>query len=56
MVLWALILELGIAILGYGFLDGTDTTLIISLGGILTPSPLPKMELLFTFDELSAAL
>jgi NADH:ubiquinone oxidoreductase subunit 5 (subunit L)/multisubunit Na+/H+ antiporter MnhA subunit len=56
LVLWVLILELGLAILGYGFLDTTDTTLVINFGSLSTPSPLPKMDLLFTFDELSAAL
>lgn len=55
-VLWVLILELGLAVLGYGFLDTTDTMLVINLGSLSAPSPLPRMELLFTFDELSASL
>lgn len=48
--------ELGIGILGYGFLDTTDTALVINVGTISTPNPLPAFSLLLTFDDLSAAL
>jgi NADH:ubiquinone oxidoreductase subunit 5 (subunit L)/multisubunit Na+/H+ antiporter MnhA subunit len=55
-VLWILLTELGLGVLGYGFLDTTDTSLLINLGSISTPSPLPNFSLLLTFDDLSAAL
>lgn len=56
LVLWILLAELGLGVLGYGFLETTDTTLIINVGTLSTPSPLPSFNLLLTFDELSAAL
>ncbi len=56
LVLWMLLMELGLGILGYGFLDTTDTALVINVGAISTPNPLPCLSLLLTFDDLSAAL
>jgi len=56
LVLWILLVELALGILGYGFLDTTDTNLIINVGLLSTPSPLPQFHLLLTFDDLSAAL
>jgi hypothetical protein len=56
LVLWILLVELGLGILGYGFLDTTDTALIINVGALSTPNPLPSFNLLLTFDDLSAAL
>lgn len=56
LVLWILLVELGLGVLGYGFLDTTDTALIINVGTLSTPSPLPSFSLLLTFDDLSAAL
>lgn len=56
LVLWILLLELGLGVLGYGFLETTDTSLIISIGALSTPNPLPSFALLLSFDDLSAAL
>lgn len=56
LVLWTLLLELGLGVLGYGFLDTTDTALVINIGSMATPNPLPNFGLLLTFDDLSAAL
>jgi NADH:ubiquinone oxidoreductase subunit 5 (subunit L)/multisubunit Na+/H+ antiporter MnhA subunit len=55
-VLWVLLSELGLGVLGYGFLDATDTTLVINLGTLATPGTLPTFHLLLAFDDLSAAL
>jgi formate hydrogenlyase subunit 3/multisubunit Na+/H+ antiporter MnhD subunit len=55
-VLWVLLSELGLGVLGYGFLDTTDATLVLNLGSIHTPSSLPTFNLLLTFDDLAAAL
>jgi formate hydrogenlyase subunit 3/multisubunit Na+/H+ antiporter MnhD subunit len=56
LVLWILLAELGLGILGYGFLETTDTALVINVGTLSTPSPQPSFSLLLTFDDLSAAL
>jgi formate hydrogenlyase subunit 3/multisubunit Na+/H+ antiporter MnhD subunit len=55
-VLWVLLSELCLGVLGYGFLDATDATLVISVGSISTPGTLPAFQLLLAFDDLSAAL
>lgn len=56
LVLWILLLELGLGVLGYGFLETTDTTLFINVGALATPNPLPAFTLLLSFDDLSASL
>ena len=55
-VIWVLGTELGLGILGYGFLEATDTALVVDLGTLSTPLTLPDFDLLFTFDEAAAAL
>jgi NADH:ubiquinone oxidoreductase subunit 5 (subunit L)/multisubunit Na+/H+ antiporter MnhA subunit len=55
-VLWVLLSELTLGVLGYGFLDTTDSTFVISLGQLSTPGSLPTLHLLLAFDDLSAAL
>lgn len=55
-VLWVLLTELVLGVLGYGFLDATDSALVINLGSLATPGSLPNFHLLFAFDDLSAAL
>ena len=56
MVLWVLLSELVLGVLGYSFLDTTDSIFVINLGRLLTPGSLPTLHLLFVFDDLSAAL
>jgi formate hydrogenlyase subunit 3/multisubunit Na+/H+ antiporter MnhD subunit len=55
-VLWVLLNELILGVLGYGFLDVTDSTFVIDLGPLATPAPLPTFHLLLAFDDVSAAL
>jgi NADH:ubiquinone oxidoreductase subunit 5 (subunit L)/multisubunit Na+/H+ antiporter MnhA subunit len=55
-VLWVLLTELGLGVLGYGFLDATDSSFVLSLGSLATPGALPDLHLLLVFDDLSAAL
>jgi hypothetical protein len=55
-VLWVLLTELGLGVLGYGFLDATDSSFVLSLGSLATPGALPDFHLLLVFDDLSAAL
>ena len=55
-VLWVLLMELILGVLGYGFLEATDTALVINLGSISLPGTYPDFNLIFAFDDVSAAL
>ena len=55
-VLWVLLTELVLGVLGYGFLEATDTALVINLGSLTLPGTLPDFHLIFAFDDVSAAL